>query len=851
MDENNKFEISPSDEELLEDLPELTEELEEEPSLRSILAEFKMADYLRPRKREPLRPVESSLDPDPTLQASVREEEAPQPAAALDAPQAPETPEAAESEENTPMEPFPQLGELPKAEPERERQEPETDMAEAELWEEPEAPLQESVTQDTVAMPTAPTGETRRAPVETTMEDTVRLGQLSDLDLEEPEPQEVALDPEVDSIFVETARSETVPQPQQAERRKPERPTEPEPETEPVPREEVTEEYTDREAEDVRYARKETVPLEEPEEEAEPQNPVERVLAPLSTLVAAVALRREAYLRKRAARPRPMKPELPPDKAAKQCSAKLTGLKLRAMAATVSFLILLVLTWLYTGGVDLAGGLYRMPVASLMCLLLLLHIMFAGVDIFTEGIAALCKGRPGVESLVSVSCVCACLDAIYLAVTGVDTVGLPFCAVAGGAMCAAMWARRLRYRSLRAGYSAVAKSKTPYVAGICPDVDDDGSAIRKQSRDTRGFVTRCEQADLPERTFQTVGPFLMAAAVILSIMITAIKKTPFLHNLGALMTAAAGFSMLLCYVTPFALLTRRLLPRGVAIAGFAGAEEISKNYRLIITDTDLFPAGYVSIGGIQLMEGIHTMQAVRYTGSLMVNAENGLSPLFRDLMRRHGCTQLPVDDFAYYDGGGLQGMIQGERVLVGTAGFMHLMGVRLPDTLQVQDAVYMAVGYKLQAVFPMDYRPANSVRGGLSKLLHSRLVPLFAVRDFNITPLLLQKRFRVDTGKLVFPAFPDRHRISEMELPDHAEPAAVLTREGLGPMVDAARGGRRLYRVTQLGTIFSVACSIVAMVIMSFLCFSGAYDAASAGNLLTYMLLWLVPVFVLSWSVNR
>lgn len=847
MDENNKFKISRQDEEEQEDFPDLGNP-EETPSLRSILAEFKMADYLRPRKREPLRPVESSLDPDPALQVPVTEEEMVQSAAEPEAQKA-EDPEL--QKEEAPVEPFPQMGELPKAE--SEIQKPKEDTAEGELWEapEPEALLQTPVTEDTVALPIPQTGETRCAPIKTTMEDTVRLGQLSDLDLEEAEPvrQEVELDPEVDSIFVETARSETAPQPaRQTERPQKKRP---EAELESTSREEVTEEYTDNEAEGIRYARKEVVPPEEPEEEAEPQNPVERVLAPLSTLVAAVALRREAYLRKRAACPRPMKPELPPDKAAKQCSAKLTGLKLRAMAATVSFLILLVMAWLYTGGVDLAGGLYRMPVASLMCLLLLLHIMFAGVDIFTEGIAALCKGRPGVESMISVSCVCACLDAIYLSVTEVDTVGLPFCAVAGGAMCAAMWARRLRYRSLRAGFSAVAKSKTHYVAGVCPDVDDDGSAIRKQSRDIKGFVTRCEQADLPERTFQTVGPFLMAAAIILSIMITAIKKTPFLHNLGALMAAVAGFSMLLCYIMPFAVLTRRLLPRGVAIAGFAGAEEISKNYRLIITDTDLFPAGYVSIGGIQLMEGVHTMQAVSYTGSLMVNADNGLSPLFQDLLRRHGCTRLPVDDFSYYDGGGLQGMIKGERVLVGTAGFMHLMGVRLPDTLQVQDAVYMAVGYKLQAVFPMEYRPANSVRGGLSKLLCSRLIPLFAVRDFNITPLLLQKRFHVDTGKLVFPAFPDRHRISEMDLPDHAEPIAVLTREGLGPMVDAARGGRRLHRVTQLGTIFSVACSIVAMVIMSFLCFSGAYDAASAGNLLTYMLLWLVPVFVLSWSVNR
>ena len=50
-------------------------------------------------------------------------------------------------------------------------------------------------------------------------------------------------------------------------------------------------------------------------------------------------------------------------------------------------------------------------------------------------------------------------------------------------------------------------------------------------------------------------------------------------------------------------------------------------------------------------------------------------------MRRNGCTRQRVEDFSCSDGGGLMALINGSEVLCGSAGYMHLSGVRLPQKL--------------------------------------------------------------------------------------------------------------------------------------------------------------------------
>ena len=108
------------------------------------------------------------------------------------------------------------------------------------------------------------------------------------------------------------------------------------------------------------------------------------------------------------------------------------------------------------------------------------------------------------------------------------------------------------------------------------------------------------------------------------------------------------------------------------------------------------------------------------------------------------------------------------------------------------------------------------------------------------------------TDNFNFPSFRDRYRIGGSFAPEETVNVnAVLTRGGMLPMVEAAETGRRLYSTCRISTILSLLGTGFGLVIMFLLCHAGSFDTASVGNVLSFMLLWALPVVILSVGQNR
>jgi hypothetical protein len=209
-----------------------------------------------------------------------------------------------------------------------------------------------------------------------------------------------------------------------------------------------------------------------------------------------------------------------------------------------------------------------------------------------------------------------------------------------------------------------------------------------------------------------------------------------------------------------------------------------------------------------------------------------------------------VDQFSVREDGGLSGMIGGESVLVGSPAFMNLMGIRPPQNLTAGSAICTAIGGELVGVFTIEYIPVTSVQDALVTLLRGKTQAVFAVRDFNITPQMVAQLFLMPTSNFNFPLYRDRYRMTAPHDPD-ARLAAIITRNGMLPLVTAAESGRKLYNTCRLNTILALVGTVLGMLIMFLLCRVGAFDTASAGNMLTFMLLWALPAVILSIGQNH
>ncbi|MFR4335131.1 MAG: hypothetical protein ACLT3D_03825 [Lawsonibacter sp.] len=87
------------------------------------------------------------------------------------------------------------------------------------------------------------------------------------------------------------------------------------------------------------------------------------------------------------------------------------------------------------------------------------------------------------------------------------------------------------------------------------------------------------------------------------------------------------------YGRPFHKLARRLASSGAALAGWPGAAQSKKGDRILLTDGDLFPPGYVELNGIKVFGDWSIERVVGYTATLIRDSGSGLTKLFHDLLR--------------------------------------------------------------------------------------------------------------------------------------------------------------------------------------------------------------------------
>ena len=230
-----------------------------------------------------------------------------------------------------------------------------------------------------------------------------------------------------------------------------------------------------------------------------------------------------------------------------------------------------------------------------------------------------------------------------------------------------------------------------------------------------------------------------------------------------------------------------------------------------MTDRDLFPEETVSIETVRIFADDSAERVIGFAGSMIAASGSGLAPCFSELMEKNGCRMRQVEDFQWLAGGGLQGRIEGSTVLCGSPDLMQLMNVKVPYRLVDNTTVLLAIDGVLYGIFKINYVGLPEIRTALQELIASNRHPIFAIRDFNITPDLLHEVFDVATDGYDFPPYGDRFRISEAQPSETSKVSAVICREGLGPLTHLADTGRSMYVAIRMNLIVTAAIAVIGM----------------------------------------
>ena len=495
--------------------------------------------------------------------------------------------------------------------------------------------------------------------------------------------------------------------------------------------------------------------------------------------------------------------------------------------------------------VALGSFVLQTPLASQILLVLLVLGMLSAGDVLVDGVRQALRLRPGLETLVTVA-------GVVFLINGILELGaeerLPNTAMLLLSLFFAMWGKvlsnRARRRSLKA---ALSMEEHPLAAVLCRRAWGSRDCVFRSQGDRAQYVTELETPGVVERTMGVYAPLVFCLSLILSVLMHLLRERDFLSCWAAMLAGAIPVASFITFWRPFSALAGRLLRSGAALAGWRGARLLASPCCIAVGDSDLFSKSNVTMNGMKVFGEFNVSQVVGYTYAVLSAAECGLELVFHDVFVNQNGRSYVIDGFKRYESGGFGAEIQGEVVLVGSIGFMQLMGVRMPEGTNVRQAVYCAVNGTLAAIFAIHYNPSAAVHSGLQLTLRSKgLSLLLATRDFILTPAMVRHKYKIPSDCMEYPTVEERFRLSGPLAAAGGQQAALLARDSFLPLAESVAGGHSLCASVWAGLCVNLLGGILGFAITAVLSWLGAFAAASAFNLMLFALLWTLPVMLLT-----
>lgn len=609
----------------------------------------------------------------------------------------------------------------------------------------------------------------------------------------------------------------------------------------------INEETGDKYAADADYTVIEPEPPKKEKAHKEPKSFRESVAVPVISALAFIAMKikqSQVTLGETSYESEDLGEEMQPDKAARFYDKHIAGLRLRTRIAFVLCVLMAYISY----GLPVPGALADAGVKSAVCLIMMISVMFCGLDIITTGIMSIVRFKLHASALIAISCLLCTIDA-FLSAASVSEKVVPFCVIPALTIAFTLLGSVMNARSNKIILNTAAASKHPYVVTAEAELSGGDITLVKGRKPIDGIVRRTEEDGPDESVFGVLTPYFVVAALVLSIIAAVISKdfSSFAHILSGIFVCAAPIAMLITFPMPFFISIKSLIRSGSTIAGWSGLYDIGKAKHLIVTDGDLFPKGCVKISRTRVFAGMEPERIISFAGSIISASGSAMVHPFAELMRKAGGGLMPVEAFSVHESGGLTAMIDGEDVYCGNAAFMRLMGVVLPEKYVLNNGVYIAVAGVICGVFEMEYTASDAVKSALEELVGSDRHAIFAVRDFNITPSMLSVKFDMPTDGFDFPPYSERYAISGAEPSEASKPAALISREGLSALVSLADHGKMLFSRIRLSVMLSVVSAVVGMLVMFILSLSALPSVVTA---LSYLLAWLLITVILSFSIS-
>ncbi len=542
-------------------------------------------------------------------------------------------------------------------------------------------------------------------------------------------------------------------------------------------------------------------------------------------------------------------------------AARATARRIRSLGGRGVLVFLLGAAAVYlsiAGGAGLplpaVANFSQQPFMAVLVLILLqFFAMLIGIDIIGMGIYALFRGTPDRKTLLTLTCLATLAHAcITIFVPNWDQV-LPYCSVSILLLFATMQEEKGRLAARHFTVKAAMLQSQPTGIYCHADKPENVRRITKvPQEDCNGFLTELEKPDMPQTLAFIYAPIAITSCLIFALVSTVGMGAPsrFFWGLSVLLSLASPLGILFGVGKAHSRVAKHLLKEGAALGSIHGARALCRARQVVFDDVDLFPLGSVSIQGLRNYGKYDNEKLLAYVAAVTSMAGLGIGRIFSEKLREQYGRPVRASDLLRYDSGGLSADIGPDSVMVGTAAFLTRLGVRIPDMTGVENGVFVVINNQVGGAFTLSYHPTAQTYSALHGL-RRRMHPLLLVRDFNITAAMAESLFELRSGSIEELAGERMELVCDPMYVKNDAVCAILSRDGITPYAEVIRYADKLSRTVRIRMGIGVLAGVCGVLIGFYLVHSYSLVALSPKNVLLYLMLWYLPVFLSGFGTRK
>ncbi len=487
-----------------------------------------------------------------------------------------------------------------------------------------------------------------------------------------------------------------------------------------------------------------------------------------------------------------------------------------------------------------------------------------------DGLKGLIRFEPTSDSAMAVAVLAVAIQHIgaLFALDGVSNGNIHlYGALAVGAIFLNSVGKLSMVRRIYSNFRFITAREDKYIVRIYDDYDNSLKLAGDSASGTprivhqrkAGFLKRFLELSYEPDPSEEAGRALAPYGLIFSLVVTIaaiLLNTSISSGISTFAASTLAFSVMTNMIGlnfPMSKFSKKVKRAGAMVSGYRALQSVSDVTNVMLSDTELFPKGTVTIGGIKAFDNEGLQEAVT-AATAMINEVGGtLADVFEQVITESG-VELPKVEAPVLEGdNGVSARVNDKHVILGNRDILISHNITPPereDIMKYLDGgkrpLFIAVDGKLKAMIVVGYKADRRRKVELGKLKENEIGLIVYSTDPNITVGFVSKLFdmgesRVNVvhGELAAECLKDEKK--EVARAD----ATIATKGRPESLLSVVNACVKQKKLTKVITTAQIIGALLGFIIVTFVSLGSAGAGISAVSLFLFEALWTVIVMII------